>query len=130
MDWSGSVCRSLLIVVASFSFMSRRDGDDESGQPVGLGFFRGVTGVVTGLETTGVGHCPYLQQLHGLSWVLVVLAVSDSGTGRSHLNVPAFESLGVMQRVSMGEFSLEDCFKSRNRWSIHRSLNQTLGHSL
>ena len=86
-------------------------GSDDPDQLVPFILVRDVPGVIPGLQPSRMGHRPDLEEMHALLGMIVVLAMPDPRTRRSHLQIPTFEDLGIVQGIPVGELSVEDVGK-------------------
>ena len=83
-------------------------GSDDPDQLVPFILVRDVPGVIPRLQPSRMGHRPDLQEMYALLGMIVVLAMPDPRTRRSHLQIPTFEDLGIVQGIPVGELSVED----------------------
>lgn len=67
-----------------------------------------MSGVVIRLQPSLIRHGPDLKEMNPLGIVIVVLGVTDTGSGGSHLKVASFENLGVGEGITVGELTVED----------------------
>jgi hypothetical protein len=84
------------------------NGTDDMDQLASFFLVTEMSGVIVRFQTPLIRHGPDLKEMNPLGLVVVVFGMTDAGTGGGHLEVASFENLGVGQRITVGELTVED----------------------